>query len=112
MPGAEVLLQDEAAEPRIATTDPDGRFTFFNSTAMTLTGYSEDQLKGRHFLKLIPNDVDPTSVQVTVTNDYTSLTNFIPFFNGVVLTSDVEMRVERQLKQLLASSSSPWVCVP
>ena len=51
---------------------------------------------------LLPDNDDPTSVQVTVAKTYTSLTNFIPFFNGIELSSDVEMRVERELTQLTA----------
>ncbi len=40
-------------------------------------------------------DTTNDSARVTVTQDYESLTGFLPFFNGLTITSVVEMRIER-----------------
>lgn len=40
------------------------------------------------------------SVEVTVTKSSQSLTGFIPFFDGINLSSGVEMRLERELVKL------------
>jgi len=46
----------EYANEIIYQTDVDGRFTFVNPTTIRLTGYSKDELIGKHFLELIRND--------------------------------------------------------
>jgi PAS domain S-box-containing protein len=40
----------------IFRTDADGYFTYFNNTALQITGYSASQLNGLHFLELIRPD--------------------------------------------------------
>ena len=41
-------------------------------------------------------DTGNDSAKVTVTQDYESLTGFLPMFNSVTITSVVEMRIERE----------------
>ncbi len=45
----------------------------------------------------------PESITVTITNSYQSLTGFVaPFFDGMAMSSTVEMRTERPLENLTA----------
>ncbi len=46
------------------------------------------------------------SVKVTVSKTYTSLTSFIPFFEGIELSSEVEMRLERELVNLTSDGGA------
>ncbi len=46
----------EYASEIIYQTDVDGHFTFVNPTAVELTGYSKDELIGKHYRELIRND--------------------------------------------------------
>ena len=46
----------ESANDIIYEADTDGRFTFFNPVAVRVTGYSEDEIRGMHFLKLVHPD--------------------------------------------------------
>jgi len=48
------------------------------------------------------------SVQVTVSKTYDSLTGFLdPIFQGLDISSDVEMRIERELVNLSADGGAP-----
>lgn len=40
-------------------------------------------------------DTGADSAKVTVSQDYASLTGFLPFFNDLTITSTTEMRIER-----------------
>ena len=44
----------------------------------------------------------PESITVTMANSYQSLTGFLDFFDGLEMTSTVEMRTERPLEALVA----------
>jgi len=55
---------------------------------------------------LLPADGPPyESVEITVAKAFETLTGFLPMFDGVNLTSTVEMRVERELVNLVANGS-------
>jgi hypothetical protein len=41
-------------------------------------------------------------VKVRVSKTHSSLTGFVPFFNDITLSSEVEMRIERELVKLTA----------
>ncbi len=47
----------------------------------------------RAFVTIV--DTGNDSAKVTVTQDYASLTGFLPMFNSLTITSVVEMRIER-----------------
>lgn len=56
-------------------------------------------------------DTGNDSAKVTVTQDYASLTGFLPFFNSVTITSVVEMRIERD-EVTWADITTPLGCSP
>jgi PAS domain S-box-containing protein len=46
----------ESARDILFEADADGRFTFANCIAVEVTGYSEEEIRGMHFLKLVHPD--------------------------------------------------------
>ena len=46
------------------------------------------------------------SVKVGISKTHSSLTGFIPFFDGITLSSEVEMRIERELVNLAADGGA------